>query len=42
VAPWLRDAFTREATRAPGVEPDAESTLAPWMDYRKLDWARES
>jgi hypothetical protein len=42
VAPWLRDAFTREATRAPGVEPDAESTLAPWMDYRKTDWARES
>jgi hypothetical protein len=42
VAPWLRDAFTRAATRAPGVEPDAESTLAPWMDYRKPDWARES
>jgi hypothetical protein len=40
VAPWLRDAFTREATRAPGAEPNA--TIAPWMDYRKPDWRRDS
>jgi hypothetical protein len=41
VAPWLRDAFTSEATRAPGAEPHAESTLAPWMGYRKPDWLRD-
>ena len=42
VAPWLRDAFTSEATRPPGAELDAEPALAPWMDYRKPDWRRDS
>ena len=42
VAPWLRDAFTSEATRAPGAEPGAESTIAPWMGDWKPDWRRRS
>jgi hypothetical protein len=42
MAPWLRDAFASDATRAPGAEPDAEPALAPWMGYRKPDWRRGS
>jgi len=42
VAPWLRDAFATEATRTPGTEADADSTLAPWMGDWKPDWLRRS
>jgi hypothetical protein len=42
VAPWLRDAFATEATRAPDGEADADSTLAPWMGDWKPDWLRRS